>query len=67
MTTGRLLATGLFCCTLALLVQLFPAAAFAIGADVGAAWRLFAFGVFLIAVAALMTAAGGQCQHREAR
>ncbi len=67
MTTGQLLATGLFLCTLALLVQLFPAAAFSIGADVGAAWRLFAFGVFLISVAALMTAAGGQCGHREAR
>lgn len=61
MTTGPLTAAGLFCCTLALIVQLFPNAAFSIGADISAAWRLFAFGVFLIAVAALTTAAASRC------
>lgn len=61
MTTGQLLGVGLLCCTLAMIVQLFPMAAFAAGADATAAWRLFFFGVFLIAVAALMTAACGRC------
>jgi len=61
MAIGHLLTVGLICCALALIVQLFPMAAFAAGADVTAAWRLFAFGVFLIAIAALMTAAGHRC------
>lgn len=61
MATGQLLTAGLFCCALALMAQIFPMAAFAAGADVTAAGRLFAFGVFLIAVAALMTAAGKSC------
>lgn len=61
MATGHLLTAGLFCCALALIVQLFPMAAFSLGADVTAAWRLFGFGVFLIAVAALMTAAATRC------
>ena len=61
MATGHLLSAGIFCCALALVAQLFPMAAYAIGAEVAAAWRLFAFGVFLIAVAALMTAAGARC------
>ncbi len=61
MATGHLLTAGLFSCALALIVQLFPMAAFSLGADVTAAWRLFAFGVFLIAVAALMTAAATRC------
>lgn len=61
MATGHLLTAGLVCCALALMVQLFPMAAFSLGADVTAAWRLFAFGIFLIAVAALMTAAGARC------
>jgi hypothetical protein len=64
MATGHLLTAGLFCCTLALIVQLFPMAAFSLGADVSAAWRLFAFGAFLIAVAALMTAASARCHCR---
>lgn len=61
MTTGQLLWAGLACCIAALLVQLFPAAAYAMGVDLGATWRLFGFGVFLIAMASLMTAAGGRC------
>lgn len=62
MATGQLLTAGLLCCALAMLVQLFPAAAFSLGADVSASWRLFAFGVFLIGVAALMTAAAARCR-----
>jgi len=57
MATGQLLTAGLFCCALAMLVQLFPAAAFSLGADVSASWRLFAFGVFLIGVAARISGA----------
>lgn len=60
MTTGQLLWAGLACCIAALAVQLFPGVAYAIGADLGATWRLFGFGVFLIAMASLMTAAGGR-------
>ncbi len=60
MTTGQLLWAGLACCLVSLGVQLFPEAAFAIGVDLGATWRLFGFGVFLIAMASLMTAAGGR-------
>ncbi len=60
MTTGQLLWAGLACCIGALAVQLFPAAAYALGVDLGATWRLFGFGVFLIAAAALMTASGAR-------
>lgn len=61
MTTGHLLAAGLLASTLALCVQLFPAAAFAAGMDVAAAGRLLAFGLFLIAVGSLGPAAGRRC------
>ncbi|MFZ5616114.1 MAG: hypothetical protein ACOZAA_02155 [Pseudomonadota bacterium] len=61
MTTGQLLWAGLACCIVALSVQLFPETAYALGVDLAASWRLFGFGVFVIAVAALMTAAGGRC------
>lgn len=61
MTTGQLLWAGLACCIIALSVQLFPEAAYALGVDLAASWRLFGFGVFVIAVAALMTGAGGRC------
>lgn len=59
MTTGQLLWAGLACCIASLAVQLFPDAAYALGVDFAAAWRLFVFGVFLIAIASLMTATGG--------
>ncbi len=62
MTTGHLNAAGLFACALALIIQLFPAAAFAAGADVSAASRLLAFGVFLIAVGAFASTAGRRCR-----
>ncbi len=60
MTTGQLLWAGLACCIAALSVQLFPAAAYSLGVDLDATWRLFGFGLFLIAMASLMTAAGGR-------
>lgn len=60
MTTGQLLWAGLACCIVSLSVQLFPAAAYEFGVDPGATWRLFGFGVFLIAIASLMAAAGGR-------
>ncbi|MGH6768779.1 MAG: hypothetical protein ACRECO_07140 [Xanthobacteraceae bacterium] len=58
MTTGQLLWAGIGCCIAALAVQLFPDAAYALGVDLGATWRLFGFGVFLIAVASLIAVAG---------
>ncbi len=60
MTTGQLLWAGLACCIASLCVQLFPAAAYALGVDLGAAWRLFGFGVFLIAVASMVAVATGK-------
>ncbi len=60
MTTGQLLWAGLACCISALFVQLFPAAALALGVDLSAASRLFAFGVFLIAVASMLEGLGGK-------
>lgn len=60
MTTGQLLWAGLVCCIVALCAQLFPFAADAIGVDLGASWRLFAFGIFLIAVASMLSAVGGR-------
>ncbi len=59
MTTGQLLWAGLLCCIAALCLQLFPAAAFEIGVDISATWRVFGFGVFLIAVATLLSAVKG--------
>ncbi|MEZ5894898.1 MAG: hypothetical protein R3C40_06475 [Parvularculaceae bacterium] len=59
MTTGQLLWAGLLCCIAALGLQLFPAAAYEIGVDIGATWRVFGFGVFLIAVATLLSAVKG--------
>ncbi|MCB2097160.1 MAG: hypothetical protein AB7F91_08130 [Parvularculaceae bacterium] len=60
MTTGQLLWAGLVCCIASLLVQLFPAAAYALGVDIAATWRLFGFGVFLIAIASLLAALSGR-------
>lgn len=60
MTTGQLLWAGLACCIVALSVQLFPAGAYALGVDIAASWRLFAFGVFLIAVASMLATLGGK-------
>ncbi|MCB2113346.1 MAG: hypothetical protein KDD85_07330 [Parvularculaceae bacterium] len=60
MTTVRILWTGLACCIVSLAAQLFPLAAGSIGVDPGAVWRLFGFGLFLVAIAALMTALIGR-------
>ena len=60
MTTGHLLGAGLACCLVALAVQLFPGPAFEMGVDLAATWRLFGFGLFLIAIASLTSAAGGR-------
>lgn len=59
MTTGQMLWAGLCCSVASLVIQLFPGAAFALGVDVGATWRLFAFGIFLIAVAFLAASTAG--------
>jgi hypothetical protein len=62
MTTAHLSATGLVCCLAALLIQTFPAAAFQAGVNVDASWRLFGFGLFLIAASAIGTR---RCSHAE--
>lgn len=60
MTTGQLLWAGLACCIISLGAQLFPMIAYNLGVDIGATWRLFGFGLFLIATASLMSAARGR-------
>jgi hypothetical protein len=60
MTTAHLSATGLVCCLAALIIQTFPAAAFHAGVDIDASWRVFGFGLFLIAAGAL---GGRRCSH----
>lgn len=56
--TNTLIWTGLVCCIAALSLQLFPDAAFRLGADPAAAWLVFGFGVFLILAGALISAGG---------
>jgi hypothetical protein len=51
-----LLWVGLCSCLGALLTQMFPLAAHILGADMAAIWRLFGFGVFLIAAVVLASA-----------
>lgn len=53
MAFQKLLWVGLICCLTALAVQLFPHAAFQLGVNVEASWRVFGFGVFLIVVSGL--------------
>ncbi len=67
MTANGLLWVGLISCIGALLTLLFREAAFRLGADAGAAWLLFGFGVFLILTSAFVTVSTGQtgeCGHR---
>lgn len=54
--SGALLRTGLVSCLAALFMQIFPTAAAAAEIDLGATWRLFAFGLFLISVGAFVDA-----------
>lgn len=58
MTFARMGWIGCICCLAALVLQLFPQAAFRIGVDIGATWRLFAFGFFLIALSSLAASQG---------
>lgn len=61
---GKLIWTGVACCVVALIVNLFPRAAFDLGADPGRVRVLFGFGVFLI-IAALF--AGGRGEGRRGK
>ncbi|WP_133162266.1 hypothetical protein [Hyphococcus luteus] len=54
--SNMLISTGLVSCLAALAVQLFPDAAFRLGADPAASWLVFGFGIFLIV-------AGGRNLH----
>ena len=58
MTANTLIRVGLSCCLAALAIQVFPNAAFQMGADVGASWPAFGFGVFLIAVSVILNVSG---------
>ena len=55
---NNLIWIGLLFCLAALSIQLFPDAAFSLGADAAASWLVFGFGVFLILVAALIATGG---------
>jgi hypothetical protein len=59
MAVMKLVWVGLFCCLSALAVQVFPDATFRAGIDVGAAWQVFGFGVFLIVMGAVLSLRGG--------
>ncbi len=59
MPAGPITIVGLICCIASLGVQLFPDWAASLGADPVAAMRLFAFGVFLIALASMLTVITG--------
>lgn len=59
MTTAHLSWTGVICCLAALALQLFPGFTDAAGVDVDALWRVFAFGLFLLALSALSARRGG--------
>ena len=56
--SNMLITTGLGCCLTALAIQLFPDAAFRMGADPAASWLVFGFGVFLILAGALIASSG---------
>ena len=58
MPAARLMWVGLFCCLVALLIQVFPQAAFRLGADAAASWLVFGFGVFLIVMSSLISLYG---------
>lgn len=58
MAAEELVWVGLVCCLAALVIQVFPDAAFRIGVDVGASWLVFGFGVFLLLMSALLNLGG---------
>ena len=60
MANEKLIWVGLLCCIAALVVQVFPNAAFRLGVDVSASWLVFGFGVFLILTATLLSLGGGR-------
>ncbi len=64
MPANALIWVGLICCLTALGIQIFPNAAFQAGVDVGAAWLVFGFGVFLIVIATAIGLARGDAQKR---
>lgn len=59
MANGKVMWTGLVCCVAAILVKMFPSVAFSLGVDLPSAWLLFAFGVFLIVTAMVLSRKGG--------
>lgn len=60
MAFEKLVWVGLVCCLCALAIQVFPNAAMDAGIDSGASWLVFVFGVFLIAIAAIVVRASGR-------
>ena len=58
MAVNKLIWVGLLCCLGALLIQVFPEAAFRLGADLKASWLMFGFGIFLILIATFAGANG---------
>jgi hypothetical protein len=64
MAMNKLIWVGLLSCLAALAIQVFPEAAFRIGADVKASWLVFGFGVFLILTATLTGISGRRGDKR---
>ncbi|MEM9619432.1 MAG: hypothetical protein AAFX54_13335 [Pseudomonadota bacterium] len=58
MAVNKLIWVGLACCLAALTIQVFPEAAFRMGADVKASWLVFGFGLFLIVIATFASGTG---------
>ena len=58
MAVNKLIWVGLACCLAALVIQVFPEAAFRMGADVKASWLVFGFGLFLIVIATFANGTG---------
>ena len=64
MAVNKLIWVGLTCCLTALLIQVFPDAAFRMGAEVKASWMVFSFGLFLIVIATFMSGRSHRDDHR---
>lgn len=58
MAAEKLIWVGLVCCLAALVIQVFPNAAFRMGVDVDASWQVFGFGVFLLLMSTLLSLGG---------